>query len=118
MNKVLPFCCLVSGVFFLFLFLLLFFFFRVVVNRGSLCTSLLFIIRGLWVSSLFAGPLTEPLGQLGLGALQPLIVFLLPEGLEVFCSDNFPASFIKLPSVLIGTGVSSTLVFGVHANLE
>merc|ERR1712066_797995 len=55
--------------------LLLFFFFRVVVNRGSLCTTLLFIIRGLWVSSLFAGPLTEPLGQLGLGALQPFIVF-------------------------------------------
>merc|ERR1712223_1915114 len=53
----------------------------------------------------------------GLGALQPFIVFLLPEGLEVFCSDNFPASFIKLPSVFVGPGVSSTLVFGVHANL-
>ena len=54
---------------------------------------------------------------LTLGALQPFIVFLLPESLEVFCSDNFPASFIKLPSVFVGPGISSTLVFGVHANL-
>merc|ERR1712037_679671 len=61
--------------------------------------------------------LTEPLGQLGLGALQPLVVFLLPEGLEMLGSDNFPATLIKFLSVFIGSGVSSTLVFGVHANL-
>merc|ERR1712055_1207856 len=100
--------------FFLFLF---FFFFRIVVSGGSLGTGLLILIRGLWVASLFAGPLAEPLGQLGLGALQPFIVFLLPEGLEVFCSDNFPTSFVKLPSVFIGSGVSPTLIFGVHANI-
>ena len=54
---------------------------------------------------------------LTLGALQPLVVFLLPQGLEMLGSDNFPATLIKFPSVFIGPGVSSTLVFGVHANL-
>ena len=54
---------------------------------------------------------------LTLGALQPLVVFLLPEGLEMFGSDNFPATLIKFLSVFVGPGVSSTLVFGVHANL-
>ena len=54
---------------------------------------------------------------LTLGALQPLIVFLLPEGLEMLGSDNFPATLIKFLSVVIGSGVGSTLVLGVHANL-
>ena len=54
---------------------------------------------------------------LTLGALQPLIVFLLPEGLEMLGSDNFPATLIKFLSVFIGSGVGSTLIFGVHANL-
>merc|ERR1719211_560265 len=66
--------------FFLFFFLLFFLFF-VILSSGSLSTTLILIFRGLGISSLFAGPLTEPLGQLGLGALQPFIVFLLPQSL-------------------------------------
>ena len=53
---------------------------------------------------------------LTLGALQPLIVFLLPEGLEMLGSDNFPATLIKFPSVFIGPGVSSALIFGIHSD--
>merc|ERR1719162_890823 len=32
-------------------------------------------------------------------------------------SDNFPATLIKFLSVFVGSGVSSTLIFGVHADL-
>merc|ERR1711992_227134 len=105
--------------FFLFFFLLFFFFlfFFVILSSGSFGTTLIFIFRRLWISSLLAGPLTEPLGQLGLGALEPFIVFLLPQSLEMFGSDNFPASFVELSPIFVGPGVSPTLVFGVHANL-
>ena len=54
---------------------------------------------------------------LTLGALQPLVIFLFPKGLEMLGSHNFPATLIKFLSVFVGPGVSSTLVFGVHANL-
>merc|ERR1719493_628346 len=89
---------------FFFLFFLLFFFFFL-------------FVRGVGVTSLLAWPLAEPLGQLGLGTLQPFIVFLLPQSLEMFSSDNFPASFVELSPIFVGPGVSPTLVFGVHPDL-
>merc|ERR1712107_766769 len=51
--------------FFLLLFFLLFFFLNILWRS---LTSLL-IFRGLWISSLLAWALTEPLGQAGLGLL-------------------------------------------------
>merc|ERR1711997_1272026 len=105
--------------FFFFLFLLFFFFlFFLEVSTGrGISTTLIFVFRGVGVTSLLAWPLAEPLGQLGLGTLQPFIVFLLPQSLEMFSSDNFPASFVELSPIFVGPGVSPTLVFGVHTDL-
>merc|ERR1712168_616905 len=85
----------------------------------SWCTlaAFLIIVRGLWVSGLLAWALAEPLGQLGLWPLLPFIVLLLPQSLQVFSSDNFPAAFVQLPPVFVCSGVSSALVFGIHADL-
>merc|ERR1719189_1367448 len=106
--------------FFFFLFFLFFFFlFFLEVSTGrGISTTLVLFVRGVGVTSLLAWPLAEPLGQLGLGTLQPFIVFLLPQSLEMFSSDNFPASFVELSPIFVGPGVSPTLVFGVHANLR
>merc|ERR1712203_1340753 len=60
----------------LFLFLVV----VVLLSRGGL--SLLLSLRSLGVSSLLAGPLTKPLGQLLSGTLGELVVLLLPGGLE------------------------------------
>merc|ERR1719189_2639156 len=105
--------------FFFFLFLLFFFFlFFLEVSTGrGISTTLILFVRGVGVTSLLAWPLAEPLGQLGLGTLQPFIVFLLPQSLEMFSSDNFPASFVELSPIFVGPGVSPTLVFGVHTDL-
>merc|ERR1719150_2472991 len=103
---------------FFFLFFLLFFLFFLEVSTGrGISTTLVLFVRGVGVTSLLAWPLAEPLGQLGLGTLQPFIVFLLPQSLEMFSSDNFPASFVELSPIFVGPGVSPTLVFGVHTDL-
>merc|ERR1719412_1312311 len=105
--------------FFFFLFLLFFFFlFFLEVSTGrGISTTLILFVRGVGVTSLLAWPLAEPLGQLGLGTLQPFIIFLLPQSLEMFSSDNFPASFVELSPIFVGPGISPTLVFGVHTDL-
>merc|ERR1711983_133025 len=104
--------------FFLFFFLLFFLFlFFVFFSSGSFTGGFIIFIGGVGVSSLLAGALAEPLGQLGLGPLEPFIVLLLPEGLEVFSTDDFPATFVQLSPVLVSPGVGPTLVFGVHADL-
>merc|ERR1711884_953079 len=59
----------------------------------------------------------EPLGQLLGGSLAPFVVLLLPGGLEVFGSDNFPATLIHFLSVIVRPGVGSPLVLGIHADL-
>merc|ERR1719429_8688 len=101
---------------FFLLFFFLFFFFLFFLN-WSFSAGLIIIIRGVWVSGLLAWPFTEPFWQLGLGAFQPFIVLLLPGSLEMFSSDNFPATFIEFPPVFVGPGISSTFIFGIHANL-
>merc|ERR1719411_2302160 len=103
--------------FLLLIVLLLFFLLIIILLLSSGGLSLLLTLRGLGSSSLLAGPLTEPLGQLLGGPLAPLVVLLLPGGLKVFSSDNFPASLVHLLPVVIGSGVSSALVLGVHADL-
>ncbi len=75
--------------------------------------------------------------RLTLGPLQPFIVLLLPQGLQVLSPDNLPAledvdkmwtivdrmiptetyAFVQLSPVLVGPGVCPPLVFGVHADL-
>merc|ERR1712095_79438 len=98
------------SLFFLFLFFVFF-------SSGSFTGGFIIFIGGVGVSSLLAGALAEPLGQLGLGPLEPFIVLLLPEGLEVFSTDDFPATLVQLSPVLVSPGVGPTLVFGVHADL-
>merc|ERR1712002_1015712 len=102
----------------LLLFLLLFFLFLFFLDLswGTLA-ALLIIVRGLWVSGLLAWALTEPLGQLGLWPLLPFIVLLLPQSLQVFSSDNLPSAFVQFPPVFVCSGVSSALIFGIHADL-
>merc|ERR1719454_1869698 len=99
--------------FFLF-FLFLFFFFFFCWGFG---TSFFIIFRRFWFSSLFAWSFTEPLGQFGLWPFLPFIIFFLPQGLKLFSPDYFPAAFVQLSSVFVCSCVSSTFIFGVHADL-
>merc|ERR1711976_433125 len=96
---------------FLIIFLLIFFLF-------SSC-SLFFLttLWGLWVSLLLAWSLSKPLGESSGRSLAPFIVFLFPAGFKVFSSDNFPSSLIHFLSVIIRSGIGSTLILGVHADL-
>merc|ERR1712077_142217 len=77
----------------------------------------LLVIRGLGVSLLLAGPLTKPLGQLLGGSLGELVVLLLPGGLQVLGPDDLPSALVELLPVVVGPGVCSALVLGVHADL-
>merc|ERR1711884_695391 len=99
------------------IFLLLVLFLLVVLLVGGGGLNILLTLRGLGVSLLLAGPLTKPLGQLLGGSLGELDVLLLPGGLEVLGSDNLPATFVQLLPVVVGSGVGSALVLGVHADL-
>merc|ERR1712203_802186 len=101
--------------FFVILLLVLLLLVVVLLSGGSL--SLLLSLRGLGVSLLLAGPLTKPLGQLLSRPLGELVVFLLPGGLQVFGSDHLPATFVQFLPVVVGPGVGSALVLGVHADL-
>merc|ERR1719384_2998273 len=89
----------------------------VILLLGGGGLGLLLALGSLGSSLLLAGPLAEPLGQLLGGSLAPFIVLLLPGGLEVFGSDNLPASFVELLSIIVRSGVGSPLVLGVHADL-
>merc|ERR1711979_139201 len=48
--------------------------------------------------------------------LGPLFVLLFPDGIKRLGSDNLPTIFIQFLSVIIGSGVSSAFIFGVHAD--
>merc|ERR1712050_496742 len=48
--------------------------------------------------------------------LGPLFVLLFPDGIKRLGSDNLPTTFIQFLSVIIGSGVSSAFIFGVHAD--
>ena len=47
----------------------------------------------------------------------PFIHFLFPRLLQKFSIENIPSSFIQLASVIIGSGVRSPLILGVHTDL-
>merc|ERR1711970_1256078 len=99
-------------------FLLLFLFILFITASISTAGNFIFLaLGGLWVTSLFAWSLTEPLGQTGLGPLAPVLVLVFPHGLEHLSSDNFPATLIQLLSVAIGSGVGTSLILGEHADL-
>merc|ERR1711931_551389 len=118
LRKHLFFLLLFLFFFLLFFLLLLFFLFFFLFNLSwDIGTALIIVLGGVGFTGLLAWPLAEPLGQLGLGPLLPLIVLLLPQSLQVFSSDNLPAAFVQLPPVLVCAGVSSALVLGVHADL-
>merc|ERR1711936_851752 len=99
----------------IFLLILLLLFIVLLVSWSSL--SILLTLWGLGVSLLLAGLLTKPLGQLLGGSLGELVVLLLPGGLEVLGSDDLPATLVQLLPVVVGPGVGSALVLGVHADL-
>merc|ERR1719270_2447694 len=109
-----------SLLFFFFLLLLFFLFFFLIVLFGSITATSVFsflTLWCLWVSSLLAWPLAEPLGQSGLGSLGPFVVLLLPAGLQHLGSDNLPATFVQLLTVAVGSCVGTSLVLGEHADL-
>merc|ERR1712126_764905 len=60
---------------------------------------------------------SKPLGASSGRSLAPFIVFLFPARFKVFSSDNFPSSLVHFLSVIIRSGVCSTLILGVHADL-
>merc|ERR1712066_1187912 len=97
-------------------FLLIFPLLIVLLVSGS-SLNILLSLWSLWVSLLLTGPLTKPLGQLLGWSLGELIVFLLPGSLEMFGSDHLPSTFVQLLPVVVGPGVCSALVLGVHADL-
>merc|ERR1711936_1256103 len=99
----------------IFLLILLLLFIVLLVSWSSL--SILLTLWGLGISLLLTGPLTKPLGQLLGGSLGELVVLLLPGGLEVLGSDDLPATLVQLLPVVVGPGVGSALVLGVHADL-
>merc|ERR1719452_127395 len=58
----------------------------------------------------------RPLGKFLRWSLGPFFVLLFPDGINRFCSDDLPATLIQLLPVVIGSGVSSALILGVHAD--
>merc|ERR1712107_170148 len=56
------------------------------------------------------------LGRRALGLLVQSSYFL-PHGLKVLSSDDLPATFVQLLSVVVGSGVGTSLVLGVHTDL-
>ena len=48
---------------------------------------------------------------------RPLFHLLLPRLLKKLRLENVPAALIELPPVIVGPGVGSPLVLGVHADL-
>merc|ERR1719412_1174155 len=106
-----------AHLFLIFLLVFLFFLFLLLLSaRRSLSRSLVLIVRGLGISRLLAGPLSEPLGQLGPHVLVPLGQLLLPLLLELLAVHYLPTALIEFPPVLICSCVCSPLVFGVHAD--
>merc|ERR1712115_737694 len=95
----------------LFLLFFLFFFFH-----WCFLITTLFTLRSLGISRLLAWSLTEPLGQPLCWPLAPLLVLLFPDGIQRFCSDHLPATFIQFLPVIIGSGVCSAFILGVHAD--
>merc|ERR1719464_509019 len=90
----------VSRLFLLFLLLLVFLFFFLLLllsARRSLSGSLVLIVRGLGISGLLAGPLSEPLGQLGLGPLAPVVHLLLPGLLQQLRIQHVPSRLLAGP---------------------
>merc|ERR1719412_2067791 len=100
---------------FFFFFLFLLFFFHLL--GGGIIGSLFAIFRGLWVTSLLARALSEPLGKLPGWPLHPFVALLLPDLVQLgqpFVSESTLVHFLP---VIIGSGVSSALILGVHPYL-
>merc|ERR1719370_1756741 len=100
----------------LLLFLLFLFFLKLLfLLNGSSLFSLL-TLGSLGISNLLAGPLTEPLGKPFGRPLGPLLVLLLPDGVQGLCTDDLPAALVQLLPVLVGPCVGPPLVLGVHSD--
>merc|ERR1712242_180016 len=102
--------------FFIIILLLLFLFIIILFISNGLLAAILLSLGSLGISRLLAWPLAEPLGKLLGGSLGPFFVLLLPDGVHVLRSDNLPATLVQLLPVLVGPGVGSPLVLGVHAD--
>merc|ERR1719187_300614 len=73
-------------------------------------------LGSLRISSLFAGPHSEPLWQFLGGPLLELVELLLPHGLQPLCPDHLGASLVQLLPVSVGPGVCPPLVLGEHVD--
>merc|ERR1712228_1086489 len=100
---------------FLFFFLLLFFFI-VFLLCSCFLTTFFLTLWGFSISSFLARSLTKPLWKFLCWSLGPFFILLLPDGVKGFSSDDFPTTLIQFLSVVIGSGVCSTFIFGVHAD--
>merc|ERR1719365_433129 len=98
------------------LLLLLLFLVVLLLLSGSLLAAVLLTLGCGSITSLLAGPLAEPLGQLLRGPLGPLLELLLPDGVQGLGADDLPATLVQLLPVLVGPCVGPPLVLGVHAN--
>merc|ERR1719412_2373288 len=100
---------------FFFFFLFLLFFFHLL--GGGIIGSLFAIFRGLWVTSLLARALSEPLGKLPGWPLHPFVALLLPDLVELGQPFVSESTLIHFLPVVVGSGVSSALILGVHPYL-
>merc|ERR1719495_2223562 len=100
----------------LFFFFLLLFFFIVFLLCSCFLTTFFLTLWGFSISSFLARSLTKPLGKFLCWSLGPFFVLLLPDGIKGFSSDDIPTTLIEFLSVVIGSGVCSTFIFGVHAD--
>merc|ERR1712190_333128 len=96
--------------------LLLLFLLVVLLLGSSLLAAILLTLGSGGIASLLARPLSEPLGQLLGRPLGPLLVLLLPDGVQGLGTDDLPAALVQLLPVLVGPGVRPPLVLGVHAD--
>merc|ERR1719431_2100659 len=103
---------------FLFFLFLLFFFLFIVIFLICWClfTALFLTLRSLCITGFLAWPLTKPLGKLLGWPLGPFLILLFPDSIKRLGSDNLPASFVQLLPVIIGSGVYSAFILGVHAD--
>merc|ERR1712076_132716 len=96
--------------FLLFLLLLFLLLLILLLSLSSLSSGILLALRGFGITSLFAGPHTEPLRKFASWALGELCELLLPHCLQPLGPQDFGATLVQLLSVSVCPGVCPTLV--------
>merc|ERR1711970_1314594 len=106
-------CLLLLLLFFFFLLFVIFFLF---LCCRCVITTFLLAFWSFRCTSLLAWSLSEPFWQFLCRSLGKFFIFLFPDGIKRFGSENLPATFIQLFSVSVGSSVCSPFILGVHAD--